>query len=108
MVLRLALDTKHPKMQRNDQGLKAHIASTKLTNNHRTIIDDLIWLVKKALAKSAFFMPLFLASGRTAFIRRINIVGPYVYYLTFKTADLLFKYNDKKRGKYYVLSVYTY
>lgn len=58
MVLRLALDTKHPKMQRNDQGLKAHIASTKLTNNHRTIIDDLIGLVKKALAKSAFFMPL--------------------------------------------------
>lgn len=68
MVLRLALDTKHPKMQRNDQRLKAHIASTKLTNNHRTIIDDLIGLVKKALAKSAFFMPLILASGRTAFI----------------------------------------
>jgi hypothetical protein len=54
-------------------------------------------------------MPLILTFPvGAAFIRRINIVGPYVYYLTFKTADLLFKYNDKKRGEYYVLSVYTY
>ena len=42
-------------------------------------------------------MPLILTFPvGAAFIRRINIVGPYVYYLTFKTADLLFKYNDKK------------